>query len=243
MSVFGSLQHMFEKPSLPENPTFIESLSWKQIEQQPLHSFTDLFDELHFKENSIYHTNVISNNIPTTRAPHKKSESFSSLSSESLHVCTEGLGFESCHDVEEWKKEVRVGSDEREKDGGSYYEKKCLGLGRWLRTSRVSNADGVEYIYPPPIPCMGSFVSYRDNGRFVLKEIRTPSQEFLRAHREDGRLKLHIVQLDEDEEFMEEEGDDSDDAEGGNHGEQEEDYDEVEVVDMEKEIISVTDIK
>ncbi|KAK7342006.1 hypothetical protein VNO80_24947 [Phaseolus coccineus] len=138
--------------------------------------------------------------IPTTCAPHKKSDSFSSLSSESLHMCTEGLGFESSDDAEEWKNEVRVWKVMREKDGGSYYEKKRLGLGeywrrRWLTTSR-------------------------GQWKVCFEEIRTPSQEVLPAHREDGRLKLHIVQPDQDEEFMEEEGDDCDDADGGNHGEE-----------------------
>ncbi|QCD88032.1 The fantastic four family [Vigna unguiculata] len=231
MSVCGSSQHMFEKPSLPENPTLIESFSGSQI-KQPLYSFTDLFGELHFKENPIHHTNAVSNITPRTCTPHKRSDSFSSLGSESLHVCTEGLGFESSDDGEEWKKEVRdLESDEREKDGGIYYGKKRLGLGEhWRR--RVSSAYRVEYIYPPPISCMGNFISYRNNGRFVLKKIRTPSQEFLRAHREDGRLKLHIVQNDEDEEFMaEEEGDDYDGADGDNHGE----ADEAEVVEMGEE--------
>ena len=77
----------------------------------------------------------------------------------------------------------------------------------------VGIGDGVEY--PPPISSIGrsgkpcvSFMSYRDNGRFVLKEVRTPIQEFLHAHREDGRLKLHFVQPEDEE--KEEDGDDED---------------------------------
>ncbi|TKY67058.1 FANTASTIC FOUR 3 [Spatholobus suberectus] len=172
---------------------------------------------------------------PTTTVPHKNSDSFSSLSSESLHLCTEGLGFESSDDVEDSKNGVKWES-EGEREGGNF--KKRLGLeedccdGEWrARSSRVHS--GVEY--PPPISCIGrsgkpwvSFVSYRDSGRFVLKQIRTPIQEFLRADREDGRLKFHFVQT-EDEEFLEEE------KEGDDDGGEEEDYDEVESVDEGEE--------
>lgn len=62
-------------------------------------------------------------------------------------------------------------------------------------------------MFPPPIPYIGqtgkpsvSYQSYRQNGRFVLKEVRTPTQECLKASREDGRLRLSFVQPDEDDE-------------------------------------------
>ena len=77
-----------------------------------------------------------------------------------------------------------------------------------LRQYRKSKASGGDY--PPPISCIGRsgkpwacFRAYRNNGRFVLKEIRIPTQEILHAYREDGRLKLHFVQSDD--EFLEEE--------------------------------------
>ncbi|KAG9128955.1 hypothetical protein Leryth_014723 [Lithospermum erythrorhizon] len=72
--------------------------------------------------------------------------------------------------------------------------------------------------FPPPISCIGgngrpfvSFKSYRENGRFILEEVRIPQQEFLRASRENGRLKLHLVHSDDEtfEDFEEDEsGDD-----------------------------------
>jgi hypothetical protein len=73
--------------------------------------------------------------------------------------------------------------------------------------------------FPPPISCIGKsgkpwvcFKSYRQDGRFVLKEIRVPTQEFLHARREDGRL--HLVQpndeiLEEEEEMDDEDQEDN----------------------------------
>ncbi|MCL7040882.1 hypothetical protein MKW94_007288 [Papaver nudicaule] len=55
MATCSSFQEIFEKP-LPENPTLIESLasSWKKIkakQQAEICSYTEIFGELHFKEN------------------------------------------------------------------------------------------------------------------------------------------------------------------------------------------------
>ncbi|KAK7272233.1 hypothetical protein RJT34_28709 [Clitoria ternatea] len=144
---------------------------------------------------------------------HTSSDSFSSLSSESLHLCTEGLGFESSDDVEDLKiNGVNESCWEayNEKEG----VKKDVTLeGEYCRRSRVSVGE-----YPPPISCIGRsgkpwvcFKSYRSNGRFVLKEIRIPTQEFLHACREDGRLKLHFVH--NDDEFIEEEEEEEEDVE------------------------------
>ena len=105
--------------------------------------------------------------------------------------------------------------------------------GEWRR-SRVSGGG-----YPPPISCIGRsgkpwvcFRSFRSNGRFVLKEIRIPSQEFLHAYREDGRLKLHFVQPDDEclEEEEEEDGDGDDIEE-----EEEEEKEDVGVIEEEEE--------
>ncbi|KAJ1440700.1 The fantastic four family [Sesbania bispinosa] len=241
------LQQIFENP-LPENPTLLESLSLSHIKSviKPIDhssSFTEIFE--------IEYTKLVQNEVPwssninqtpsspyvsntpktTTHAKsHKSSDSFSSLSSESLQLCTEGLGFESSDDVEELKK----GTNEwwetlhiSEKEAGKNHLPAEDCHGEWKSRSRVN---GVEY--PPPISCIGrsgkpwvSFKSYRKNGRFVLKEIRIPTQDFLHAHREDGRLKLHFVQPDEE---FEEEGE-------GDHGHGEEDCDGVEESTEEEE--------
>ncbi|OMP02481.1 hypothetical protein CCACVL1_02793 [Corchorus capsularis] len=271
-----SLQHIFENP-LPENPTLLETLSssWNQIKPsiKPIEqsSFTEIFGELHFKENnSSHHHQSISSpassfpispfidhlNNPQTNpfklskndennynnnyrsSPktdifastpkfinncHKKSESFS-LNSESLQLCTEGLGFESSDDVEDMKNEMKEDwqmmsklEDKARSIRNNYKHTTENNLcGGDLRKSRTSNGGGG---FPPPISCIGKsgkpwvcFKSYRQDGRFVLKEVRIPTQEFLHACREDGRLKLHFVQpndeiLEEDEEFDEEEED------------------------------------
>ncbi|KAK7404847.1 hypothetical protein VNO78_05853 [Psophocarpus tetragonolobus] len=217
---------MFENSSLAENPSLLESLSCN------IHSLTDIFAELHLKESpspssfpEISSTNLTHNhskeyvsNSSTPTTPHKNSDS-------SLHLCTEGLGFESSDDVEDSKNGGESG--ERETDDGGH--KKSLGLegccdGEWRRKSSIRVNNGVEY--PPPISCIGksgkpcvSFMSYRDNGRFVLKEVRSPVQEFLHAHREDGRLKLHFVHP-EYEDFVEEQ------TEDGDHSHEEESLDD-----------------
>lgn len=253
MAAVGSLQHIFENP-LPENPTLLESLSsWnhqikpaiKPIEQS---SFTEIFGELHFKENSqslssapssfpiigsldpqnstfklsknhSFHENNRNSSTPElfSSTPNsncqKKSESFS-LNYESLQLCTEGLGFESSDDVEdmknnEMKEEWQISKDEKKKTTKTeqYF------YGEQLRRSKSSSTVGA---FPPPISCIGKsgkpwvcFKSYRQDGRFVLKEVRIPTQEFLHACREDGRLKLQFVQpndeiLEDEEEDVEE---------------------------------------
>ncbi|XP_057465790.1 protein FAF-like, chloroplastic [Actinidia eriantha] len=141
---------------------------------------------------------------------HKASDSFSSMNSESLQLCTEGLGFESSDEVEDLKTELA--SDWQCQEERRSVRKKTL-----VRSTRSTRT------FPPPISSIGKsgkpwvcFKSYRDNDRFVLEEIRMPTQEFLHASREDGRLTLRFCQSDdeiledEDEEDEENEGDDQD---------------------------------
>ncbi|KAI4322432.1 hypothetical protein L6164_022128 [Bauhinia variegata] len=142
---------------------------------------------------------------------HKSSDSFSSLSSESLQLCTEGLGFESSDDVEEMKNEMNACW---QMQGEEVSVKKHLSSQFSFGECRRSRVSGGEY--PPPISCIGRtgkpwvcFRSYRKDGRFVLKQIRIPTQEFLHAYREDGRLKLNFVQPDD--EFPEEDEEEEDD--------------------------------
>lgn len=215
-----SLQRIFENPPLPaESPTVLldQSLSsWKNQIKPMRHSssFTEMFEELcsetitpqtsplpspslssssSFPE-LVNYINPIQINKPL---PLRKENSFSnkkklSLSLENLNICTKR--------VEEFKQKEDDDVDEKdgEEDGGKKNE-------------------GLEEVneYPPPISCIGrsgklcvSFVSYRNNGRFVLKQVQIPTQDFLHAHREDGRLTLHFVQHDgEEQEFSEDEND------------------------------------
>lgn len=144
---------------------------------------------------------------------------------DSLQLCTEGLGFESSDDVEEFRNErnQECQVEQEEKVGGLMTKQHHLACnknhGGEFRRSRTSGGGA----FPPPISCIGKsgkpwvfFKSYRQDGRFVLKEMRIPTQEFLHAFREDGRLKLNFVQpndeiLEEEEEEEEDEENDNDD--------------------------------
>ncbi|XP_028773115.1 protein FANTASTIC FOUR 1 [Neltuma alba] len=239
MAACRSLQHIFENP-LPENPTLLESLSFSQIKpKKPIEqsSFTEIFGELHFKESpdlsfpppACYSSSSLES-VPqkdTVRAPESKSHSKSLRGSESLQLCTEGLGFESSDNVEElkngmnetWevlkvKEDIPLGNS----SNGQHY-------------GRKSRGSVGETQYPPPISCIGKngkpwvcFRSYRDNGRFVLKEIRIPTKEFLHAHRENGRLTLNFVQPDDDVLLQE----DAEEEEEEEEAENEEDDEEAE---------------
>ncbi|CBI28308.3 unnamed protein product, partial [Vitis vinifera] len=123
---------------------------------------------------------------------HRNSDSFSSMKSESLQLCTEGLGFESCDDVEDVHNEIKDDWENQEERVTRHSPRENAYTE--FRRSRTQGG-----AFPPPISCIGksgkpwvSFKSYRHDGRFVLKEIRIPNQELLHACREDGRLKLHF---------------------------------------------------
>ncbi|KAK8661197.1 hypothetical protein V6N13_052095 [Hibiscus sabdariffa] len=116
---------------------------------------------------------------------HGKRESFS-WNAESLQFCTEGLGFESSDEVEDTRNEERGNKATRTTEHSTRENVK--------RSSSSSRG------FPPPISCIGKsgkpcvcFKSYRQDGRFVLKQVRIPTQDFLHACREDGRLKLQFV--------------------------------------------------
>lgn len=150
-----------------------------------------------------------SSNYPTT-SPEKHyqhSNSFSSMNSESLSLCTEGLGFESSDDVEDLGNETSFDVPQQQPPE----EKICF-----CKESKRSRA--IKGSFPPPISCIGRtgkpwvcFKSYRQDGRFILQEIRFPTQEFLHACREDGRLRLQFIQSDDEILEGEEDEEDEDD--------------------------------
>ncbi|XP_062083005.1 protein FANTASTIC FOUR 3 [Humulus lupulus] len=249
-------------------------------------SFTEIFGELHFKESSSLLSSSSSSSASSssssvidldskskkTSSPfensfsssskytssHKKSDSFSLKSFESLQLCTEGLGFESSGEVDDLMlknnnnnnsiKEEDDDDDDHNKDEGQKPVEKELSVGEnstnfsemvqrsrrmTAMTTTTATATGGGR-FPPPISCLSKsngkpwicFKSYRQDGRFVLKEVRVQSQEFLHACREDGRLKLHFVQPkneivededgeNEEEEDEEEEDDDDEQEESG----------------------------
>ncbi|KAL8094319.1 hypothetical protein AgCh_036012 [Apium graveolens] len=226
MASCGSLQHIFEKP-LPENPTnLLQSFtSWKHLPPLEVSSVTEFFGELHFKENT-EHVTPISHSTPSSssfsiefnsvpksgvcneeknekiytpildRKQYKNSSSYSSMNSESLSICTEGLGFESCKDTEEF---VNNSGSKHRKARTSVTKHSSSEYLSGMR-SRITGGE-----LPPPISRIGrtgkpavSFTSFRQNGRFVLKEVKLPVQESLHACRQDGRLKLQYIKSDED---------------------------------------------
>ncbi|KAK1354571.1 The fantastic four family [Heracleum sosnowskyi] len=225
MASCGSLQHIFEKPLSENSSNLLQSFtSWKHLPPLEVSSVTEFFGELHFKEHT-EHVTPIPHSAPSSssfsfdfysqpkseilneeknekiytptidRKQYKTTSSYSSMNSESLSICTEGLGFESCKDTEDFVN-----------NSGSRHRK--------ARTS-VTKHSSSEYLsgmrsritggeLPPPISRIGrtgkpavSFTSYRENGRFVLKEVKLPIKESLHACREDGRLKLQYIQSDD----------------------------------------------
>lgn len=275
MVTCGGLKHFFDKP-FSENSTILDSTSsWNQIKSMKHSSFTEIFDDLHFKENNSVSSSsssvssFSSNNLPplstttslssstsssynnssfsletiyqsgiegknrdpiypssSQKKHYKHSDSFSSRNSDCLSICTESLGFESSDDVEDIMNELSNGNDQEHEE---------------IRSTNTNNQGIISHEYskirsrtnkgallPPPISCIGRngkpcvcFESFRENGRFILKEVRIPEWEFLHACREDGRLKLHIVQSDD--EFLEEDEEYDDDSEDEEEDESSED--------------------
>ncbi|KAF5768706.1 putative The fantastic four family protein [Helianthus annuus] len=147
---------------------------------------------------------------PITSWKHMDNKYNPCMNAESLSMCTEGLGFESFDDVERLKYEDEdvVDHDDQCFDAVEKHAVSEILVGE----SKRSRMKGMEF--PPPISSIGlsgkpwtCLQSYRSNGRFILREVRIPTQELLHACREDGRLKLQFIQSD-DEPLYEEDDDD-----------------------------------
>ncbi|KAE8647362.1 hypothetical protein Csa_003279 [Cucumis sativus] len=178
--------------------------------KSPQHIF-----ENQFPENQTLLESVMSTWSQNVVNPVNQTQGSSFSESESLQLCTEGLGSESSDDVEE-NFQVEMIKEEKMVSASVKHVASGTSSGE-LRRSRTSRQD-----FPPPLSFIGKsaktgvrFTSYRQDGRFVLKEIRIPIQEFLQARREDGRLKLQIVQPsdyiveEDDEEFEEHDADEA----------------------------------
>lgn len=222
MAACSSLDHIFEKP-LPESRTLLDTLStWNHIKSMngdsPLVVASEIFGELHFQEAKIT-TNVhqVPENVNSSLSPwpaingngssnngyhanlyRDSSNSFSSMTSDSLSICTEGLGSESFDEVEDLLNNNIYSSKWQQ------HEEKKSSTRNSHNEARRSTADKEDF--PPPISCIARngkpwvcFKSYRKDGRFILKKIRIPTKEFLHAVRENGTLKLHSIQSDDDD--------------------------------------------
>ncbi|GMH07335.1 hypothetical protein Nepgr_009175 [Nepenthes gracilis] len=228
MAACGSFKQIFENPLPENNPSLIDSLSSRN-QFKPVksinHSFNEIFGELHFKETPSSSSSSLpltdSNQEPEIGSRHesqpasmfsgkpgsgyvgrhRSSDNFSSLKTESLKLCTEGLGFESLDDVED-SKEVSDCSSDWE---NMKMERVCVRdnwetAGDYLCPDQYKTARSCGRTSPPPISCIGrggmswGLESYRKDGRFVLQEVSIPTHEFLHSCREDGRLRLCFAQ-------------------------------------------------
>lgn len=131
-------------------------------------------------------------------------------------MCTEGLGFESCDDIDDYwqaREDYRTTSLTRKAQPENENQ--------WGSSKRSSSLGS----FPPPISCISRsgkpwvcFKSYRENGRFILKEIRIPNQEMLHSYRENGRFRLQLVMSDDEILEEDEEDDDEKDEDIGEEG-------------------------
>ncbi|XP_009774952.1 protein FANTASTIC FOUR 1-like [Nicotiana sylvestris] len=233
-----SFTEIFEELDLKDNnseSSFSSSISSFSSNLPPLSaassslsSTSSSYNSSSFSLETIHQSGIEGKNkdpiYPTSNQEYKHSDSFSSRNSDTLSLCIEGLGFESSDDVEDIMNYLSNENEhEQEHEGirstciNSKLENHHEYSKRYSRTNKGS-------LLPPPISCIGGsgkpwvcFKSYREDGRFILKEIRIPEWEFLHACREDGRLKLQYIQSDdeilEEDEDEEEYDDDSEDFE------------------------------
>lgn len=124
---------------------------------------------------------------------------------EALQMCTEGLGFESSHEIKTDTPKLLprlLSSDEitHNENINRGENENCTQIPkRNEKTATVCSK------FPPPLPSIarnsqaGIFMrSFKKDGRFVLQEVKKlPSQEVLHAWRGDGRLKLQLIPKDD----------------------------------------------
>ncbi|XVE62950.1 hypothetical protein DITRI_Ditri06bG0160300 [Diplodiscus trichospermus] len=131
---------------------------------------------------------------------------------DGLMSCTESLGFESC---DERRVDDDGGGGGGGGGGGDGDKQFCASESdRWRRKRSEEKVRERNKKFPPPLsslnqngqPCF-YLKPVRKNGRLELTEVRLPRPEILRAIRENGRLRLHLVcshvcssKIDEEEE-------------------------------------------
>lgn len=146
--------------------------------------------------------------LPPPYVHHLLKKSSSSLSLESLEICTEGLGSETGSD----KVTLDTGSDKAEESLEPLAQQESeISQNSYLEETTevvkynypaISNKKLQPKSFPPPIPSLaggteGASVqmhSQRQNGRLVLKAVSSPSTKKLKSHRQDGRLLLTFIQ-------------------------------------------------
>ncbi|CAM0874514.1 unnamed protein product [Alopecurus aequalis] len=143
----------------------------------------------------------------------KKSASFClKKSSASLLLCTEGLGSESTVDSDDM---VRGDGGDATLIPGKEAMPEEAAFGDAGSGLLGGSKDKEPPSFPPPIRSIGRggkpcvcFRTFREDGRFVLRQVVIPGKELLQASREGGRLRLQFANSsnaagDEDEEELE----------------------------------------
>ncbi|KAL7205223.1 hypothetical protein ACSBR2_018204 [Camellia fascicularis] len=124
---------------------------------------------------------------------------------DGLMLCTESLGFESS---DEWRVDDKI--ENISEDVVNSMTMTTI----WAKRKRMGWRSEVKN-FPPPLSSLnqnGKPVFYlrpvRRDGRLELMEVKIERLEVLRASREDGRLRLHLIRdvdVEEEEQVEEEE--------------------------------------
>ncbi|KAM5561350.1 hypothetical protein ABKV19_022115 [Rosa sericea] len=133
--------------------------------------------------------------------------------------CTESLGFESSDEI--MRVDDQVEQDD-EKDELRLMRQSENKRTKWRRMrDKRSSVDKVNNKFPPPISSLNKnghpnfyLRPVRKDGRLELTEVKIHRPEVLRAHREDGRLRLHLISHDQEEDYIEEEQEEEIEEEG-----------------------------
>ncbi|CAL9046653.1 uncharacterized protein LOC135606832 [Musa acuminata AAA Group] len=216
--ILGELRFQ-EKPAPP--PASIHQTVPPPVAVDRTLSFdlSDLCQEKCASHSSFHALLGLPNNQYVCSAFARCHDGFPPKNSDKLQLCTERLGSESSDDVDDLiEEDVDDWSSDQWKEKMDAERRALANGGMSGNCSDVRTRTGG---FPPPVSSIGKsgrpwiyYQSYRKDGRFVLTEIRIPTQEFLRASRQDGRLTLQLVHPD---------GDIAEGDEGAGENEEEED--------------------
>ncbi|KAL5225518.1 hypothetical protein ABZP36_012157 [Zizania latifolia] len=183
--IFGEL-HFQEKPDVAAR-AFLEPPARPPVRTVPRLDVADVAADKSKDDSSL---DALLKPKPATV---KRSASFCLKSSESLLLCTEGLGSESTVDADDM---VKDGED----DAIPRYEQMDVEESADAGAAEPGIEKRTPPSFPPPIRSIGRggkpcvcFRSFRAEGRFVLTEVVIPGKELLQATREGGRLRLQFA--------------------------------------------------
>eukprot|EP01018_Ginkgo_biloba_P006995 Gb_36548 [translate_table: standard] len=184
---------------------------WSLIRTEPRPDSSEAFGSLLAGKGGNLNSNSKSSwDLSTPAKPYVPySRTRSTLSNDSLQLCTEGLGCESCDGlsccstplVSDDEEESRFEEEEKE-------ENSCLEV----QNHAVRPQAAAARTFPPPLTsvsrCSTSYMrSYKKDGRFVLQAVKAPSQNYLQTYREGGRLKMQLLSRTEEAEDDDDEED------------------------------------